>query len=76
MKKFKRNYYSKKWKDELDDKFKKKFKNRSIYYYNKKVTNSKFPAYESTKKKKHCLLYTWKHETGIKINFDLWEPYK
>ena len=32
------------------------------------------PPYQYNKKKNHCMLYIWKHETGIKINFDLWKP--
>ena len=32
------------------------------------------PAYEFNKKKNNFLLKIWKHETGIKINFDLWKP--
>ena len=34
------------------------------------------PAYECNKKKNHCMLYILKHETVIKINFDLWKPLK
>ena len=33
-----------------------------------------YMPYECNKKKNHCMLYIWKHETGIKINFDLWKP--
>ena len=32
------------------------------------------PGYECNKQKNHCMLYIWKHETGIKTNFDLWKP--
>ena len=32
------------------------------------------PPYKCNKKKNHCILNIWKHETGIKINFDLWKP--
>ena len=31
-----------------------------------------YMPYGYNRKKKHCMLYIWKHETGIKINFDLW----
>ena len=37
------------------------------------VININPPVYQYNKKK-HCMLYIWKHETGIKINFDLWKP--
>ena len=33
------------------------------------------PAFEFNKKKNNYLLNIWKHERGIKINFDLWKPY-
>ena len=33
-----------------------------------------YMPYECNKKKNHCMLYIWKHETRIKINFDLWKP--
>ena len=32
------------------------------------------PAYDCNKKKNYFMLYIWQHETGIKINFDLWKP--
>ena len=38
------------------------------------VININPRTYQCNKKKNHCKLYIWKHETGIKINFDLWKP--
>ena len=38
------------------------------------IININSPAYQYNKKKNHCMLYIWKHETGIKINIDLWKP--
>ena len=43
-------------------------------YPTEEVININPPPYGYNKKKKHCMLYIWKHETGIKINFDLWKP--
>ena len=46
-----------------------------IIYLNPPASSSRaYLPYESNKKKYHCLLNIWKHETGIKINFDLWKP--
>ena len=38
------------------------------------VININPSAYHCNKQKNHCMLFIWKHETGIKINFDLWKP--
>ena len=80
MKMFKRNYYSKK---RREDSFKKDSRTdgqRPIERSDKSITtteeviNINPPPYVCNKQKNHCMLYIWKHETGIKINFDLWKP--
>ena len=38
------------------------------------VININPQPYGCNKKKNHCILNIWKHETKIKSNFDLWKP--
>ena len=38
------------------------------------VININHPPYQCNTRKNHCMLYIWKHEIKIKINFDLWKP--
>ena len=79
LKKFKRNSKSKK---RREDRFKENTRtNKSTNKTNiiNKIVNLPSSSSqtclsnESNNKKNHCLLNIWKHETGIKINFDLWK---
>ena len=69
--KFKRNYYSK---NRREDRFKKDSRTDQSITTTEEVININPPLYQCKKKKKHYILNIWKHETGIKINFDLWKP--
>ena len=80
MKRVLKKYFSKK---RRKDRFKKDSRTdgqRPIERSDKSITtteeviNVNPPVYECNKKMIYCMLYIWKHETGIKINFDLWKP--
>ena len=67
---FKRNYN---FKNRREDQFKKDSRtDKSIT--TTEVINTNPPPYQCNNKKNHFMLYIWKHETRIKINFDLWIP--
>ena len=75
---FKRNYFSKK---RREDRFKKDSRTDKSIITTEELININPPASNARaympyqcNKKKHFMLYIWKHETGIKINFDLWKP--
>ena len=75
---FKRNYKSKKRrKDRLKENTRTNQstnKQEENVYLNPPASSSRaYLLYEYNKKKYHCLLNICKHETGIKISFDLWK---
>ena len=79
LREFKINYYSKK---RREDRYKKDSRTDKSITTTKEMININPPPsnaraympYGCNKKKNHSILNIWKHETGIKINFDLWKP--
>ena len=61
-------------KKQREDRFTKDSRTDKSITSTEEVININPQPSQCNKKKNHCMLYIWKHETGIKINFDLWTP--